>query len=206
MKFSCCEDCGIAKTTEKQRRAPRCHTCENKRRAKHKIYHECPLCGSPKTRGRSDRALCNSCAAIERWQSDEFRDKVAESFNGEKYKVARIKKISETHRKRWADVFGVDSWHDIPREYDGFTDAIKKLVRARHGHMCAVCGKTSSGRALDVHHIDYDKKNSDPLNLVPLCRSCHLRTNYHRDFYFMMLSSYMANVPTEMMRWVRAVI
>ena len=28
---------------------------------------------------------------------------------------------------------------------------------------------------LTVHHIDFDNKNDDPLNLLALCQRCHLR-------------------------------
>jgi hypothetical protein len=31
-----------------------------------------------------------------------------------------------------------------------------------------------------VHHIDYDKTNNHPSNLVTLCHNCHSRTNYDR--------------------------
>jgi hypothetical protein len=38
-----------------------------------------------------------------------------------------------------------------------------------------------SGYKLPVHHIDYDKKNNVPLNLISLCKSCHSKTGYNRD-------------------------
>ena len=34
---------------------------------------------------------------------------------------------------------------------------------------------------LNVHHIDYDKNNSEEMNLVSLCCQCHGRTNYNRE-------------------------
>ena len=39
---------------------------------------------------------------------------------------------------------------------------------------------TKNGRELDVHHIDYDKKNSNHDNLVSLCHSCHMKTNVEK--------------------------
>ena len=38
-------------------------------------------------------------------------------------------------------------------------------------------------RKLDVHHIDYDKKNNDPKNLISLCRKCHMKTNKNRKYW-----------------------
>jgi len=34
-----------------------------------------------------------------------------------------------------------------------------------------------------VHHIDYDKQNLDPGNLITLCRSCHVKSNYNRKYW-----------------------
>jgi 5-methylcytosine-specific restriction endonuclease McrA len=43
------------------------------------------------------------------------------------------------------------------------------------------------GKALHVHHIDYNKKNCAPWNLVSTCQWCNLRANknrkYWQDFY-----------------------
>jgi hypothetical protein len=36
---------------------------------------------------------------------------------------------------------------------------------------------------LHIHHIDYDKKNCNPDNLIALCHSCHMQTNHHREFW-----------------------
>ena len=37
---------------------------------------------------------------------------------------------------------------------------------------CIVCGETMRN-ALDHHHLDGNKKNSNPRNIVILCASCH---------------------------------
>ena len=43
-------------------------------------------------------------------------------------------------------------------------------------------GQSSRGkRDLHVHHIDYNKKNHSVANLIPLCGSCHMKTNANRD-------------------------
>ncbi len=58
-----------------------------------------------------------------------------------------------------------------------FTDDLRSLIRKRDKFTCKVCQK----RGWDVHHIDYDKMNSDPVNLITLCRSCHMKTNFNRE-------------------------
>jgi 5-methylcytosine-specific restriction endonuclease McrA len=34
-----------------------------------------------------------------------------------------------------------------------------------------------------VHHIDYDKKNSNPKNLITLCVSCNFKVNFERSYW-----------------------
>ncbi len=59
---------------------------------------------------------------------------------------------------------------------------IKAEVRARD-RVCRKCGMTpaENGQALDVHHVQpfrYSGDNS-PINLVALCRRCHMRADDH---------------------------
>jgi len=72
----------------------------------------------------------------------------------------------------------------------GWTDTLREAIRERDNHVCQMpgCGIHQGEligwlTVLDVHHIDYDKKNCDPRNLISLCRSCHLKTNYDRDYW-----------------------
>lgn len=68
------------------------------------------------------------------------------------------------------------SFEPYPVEW---TTAFKKSIRQRDGYKCRLCGKSQqkNGRALSVHHIDYDKENLDPRNLISLCDPCHGKTN-----------------------------
>jgi len=55
-----------------------------------------------------------------------------------------------------------------------WTEGFKESIRKRDNHTCQVCGEVyTSGRKFAVHHIDYDKKNCQPFNLITLCISCH---------------------------------
>jgi len=63
-----------------------------------------------------------------------------------------------------------------------FTQAFKKLIRARDGYKCQRCGtKKNKRRALVIHHIDFAKFNNDPSNLITLCDACNIYFNFHRD-------------------------
>jgi len=67
----------------------------------------------------------------------------------------------------------------------GFTKVLKAQIRKRDKYTCQECGKTEKqfGYSLPVHHIDYDKNNHDPENLVSLCRVNHSKTNFNRGYW-----------------------
>jgi hypothetical protein len=47
---------------------------------------------------------------------------------------------------------------------------IRDAVLSEFNHRCAICGTDRP----QLHHIDEDPSNNDPLNLLPLCPNCHL--------------------------------
>ena len=67
----------------------------------------------------------------------------------------------------------------------GWNRRFKAMIRERYNHRCQLCGVTQAeySRKLDVHHIDYDKDNLHPTNLIPLCQSCHGKTTGNRDVW-----------------------
>ena len=64
-----------------------------------------------------------------------------------------------------------------------FNDELKEKIRKRDNYTCQECGYTEKqlGYKLNIHHIDYDKKNSFPINLISLCKNCHQKTNFDRQ-------------------------
>lgn len=66
-----------------------------------------------------------------------------------------------------------------------FNTQFKNLIRKRDNQICMNCGKHREklNRALDVHHINYDKKLSIPENCISLCRSCHTLTQTNREYW-----------------------
>jgi len=57
-----------------------------------------------------------------------------------------------------------------------FNVKLKKLIRERDKYRCNIC----KNKGNIVHHIDYNKNNCSPENLITLCKSCHTKTNYDR--------------------------
>ena len=60
-----------------------------------------------------------------------------------------------------------------------FIKVIRKSIRQRDRFVCQECKENG----FCVHHIDYNKKNNDTNNLITLCRSCHTKTNYNRNYW-----------------------
>jgi len=63
-----------------------------------------------------------------------------------------------------------------------FNTKLKEQIRRRDNRKCQECNFSENELKyrLSVHHIDYNKKNNVSSNLISLCRSCHLQTNYKR--------------------------
>jgi len=64
-----------------------------------------------------------------------------------------------------------------------FTRRFKKLIRERDNYTCQRCGITQEeyGKTLMVHHLDHNKLNNDPTNLVTACLQCNNWASNHRD-------------------------
>jgi len=68
---------------------------------------------------------------------------------------------------------GIDS-NPYPPE---FNRKFKGMVRKRDNDICVICLESGN----EVHHIDYDKKNCHPNNLITVCMSCNIRANTNQE-------------------------
>lgn len=135
-------------------------------------------------------------------RTDEQNIKRSEMFKGENHPMYGIKKEenpnfgkkrTEEQRKRISKsliglLIGINnpnwqggiSFEMYPKEFK----EIRKIIYERDNYICqnANCMNTEN---LDCHHIDYDKQNNNPENLIILCKSCHMKTNgkNKRNFY-----------------------
>lgn len=71
-----------------------------------------------------------------------------------------------------------------PYPFD-FTDELKELIRKRDNYKCQICGcpQAENIHKLSIHHKDYNKDNLNPENLLSLCKSCHTKTNFKREYW-----------------------
>lgn len=95
-----------------------------------------------------------SAKVIKLWEAPEFR----------------LRHLGENH-PHWRGGF-----RKFPYGRD-WTEMLKEAIRLRDEYTCQECGDPQDEyKKIPVHHIDYDKKNCDPKNLICLCRSCHAKT------------------------------
>ncbi len=68
-----------------------------------------------------------------------------------------------------------EQWLDV--EY-------KESIKIRDNYKCLnpKCNKKSNN--LCIHHIDYNKKNCHPKNLITLCYACNSEANYNRKWHY----------------------
>lgn len=70
-----------------------------------------------------------------------------------------------------------------------FNRRFKERIRVRDNHTCQKCsikqgfGKNELPYKLSIHHIDYDKQNNSLDNLISLCTTCHIKTNFNREYW-----------------------
>jgi len=70
----------------------------------------------------------------------------------------------------------------LPYSID-FNKALKNKIKERDKNRCGVCNKKT--QKLAVHHINYDKDDSNDKNLISLCYKCHPVTNFNRDHWIL---------------------
>lgn len=123
--------------------------------------------------------------------SDEIKIKISKKLKGRKG-VWLGKHLSEEHKsvlrahaiKRIGDKSGNwkggKSFEPYSVDWNG---TLKRAIRERDKYICQLCGEPQGEEALCVHHIDYNKVNCNPTNLISLCRKCHTKTNGNRDYW-----------------------
>ncbi len=59
----------------------------------------------------------------------------------------------------------------------------KNSIKKRDGEKCLNPDCWHKSKRLHVHHVDYNKKNCNPWNLITLCNSCNARANKDRRWH-----------------------
>ncbi len=121
-----------------------------------------------------------------------------------KKRTEKARKITSIKNKeKWKDLNSKFHKRDLRGEKNGawmngisfepygieFNKELKETIREKNNYRCQQCFrhqdelyyKNGKRYNLIIHHIDYNKKNNSPENLISLCRNCHAQTNFKRD-------------------------
>lgn len=70
-----------------------------------------------------------------------------------------------------------------------WTRSLRISIRERDKYICQICGEIQGDYVHSVHHIDYNKLNCNPNNLITVCVRCHSKTNRNRDYWIKYFNS-----------------
>lgn len=170
----------------------------NKYGVGHKLSDEAKTKIAIASRGRkmSDSTKAKLLAANRgRKMSTEVKQKLSERWTGSN-NPNYGKVFSEEEKRRLSEkLSGVNSLRWRGGCFHGYSadwKVVKKTIRHRD-RVCTICGRASQFRQLSVHHIDMNKINNDPMNLVATCVVCHGKIHATVDseqMYEVMLSNW----------------
>lgn len=135
--------------------------------------------------------ISRACTGIKyRERTKEHRRKLSIANSGKKKSKEHIEKIRESNKKSnrplffgkmnpmWRGGISIEPYCDqwVDKDY-------KESIKKRDGYICLnpECSKIT--KILNIHHIDYNKKNCHPLNLITLCVSCNAKANKDRSWH-----------------------
>ena len=118
--------------------------------------------------------------------SEKHKKRLSLALKGRKFSKEHRKKISERQKreKNW-NWRGGKSFEPYPIDW---IDDLREAIRKRDNYICQICGIHQGElkgfhRKLDIYHKDYNKNNLNPENLISLCRKCHNKTNFNRNYW-----------------------
>jgi len=78
----------------------------------------------------------------------------------------------------WQDGKTLEEYCEVWKDKD-----YKKSIKERDGNECM--NPLCNGKSTNLYgvHIDYDKKNCSPSNVITTCFSCNARANFNREFW-----------------------
>ena len=116
--------------------------------------------------------------------TEEWKRKIGLANKGRKkppFTEEAKRKMSEAHKGNKNPNWNNGSSFE-PYSLD-WTETLRRSIRERDKYICQLCGKLQGDRAHSVHHIDYNKINCNPDNLISLCAYCNSKVNKNRNYW-----------------------
>jgi len=97
---------------------------------------------------------------------------------GNRCRVCAYIKNSGPNHPNWKGGISCEPYCDIWLDKE-----FKETIKARDSYKCQNPDCWGMSDKLVIHHIDYNKKNCSPENLITLCNSCNVRANKNREWH-----------------------
>lgn len=112
--------------------------------------------------------------------SEKHKRKIGLASLGKKHSLETLLKLSGPNSHLWKGGISNEEYCDVWIDKD-----YKQDILARDNHTCQnpKCKGKYNHLSLCRHHINYDKQNCGPENLISLCRSCHGQANFNRKYW-----------------------
>lgn len=122
--------------------------------------------------------------------STETKRKMVKAHTGTRMPESHRIKLREANLGEKCNFWKGGVWKD--KYSAGWTKTLRRAIRERDNYICKLCGELQGDITHHIHHIDYDKTNHSPDNLITLCRRCHSKTgtnrNHWKEFFRMFLT------------------
>ena len=207
-----CDDCGKEKLIRFCYYSNLCIICSNKKRLGIKFSDETcqkmsesrkgsnnPFYGkhhSDENKEKNRKAHKGKPSPMKgKHHSDESKEKnriahLDKRYNG--YKLTIENKINMSCSKQGIDRKDFAGFLTDQKYCKLFNNRFKEIIRERYHRKCYLCNKTQK-RKLSVHHVNYNKNClcQKTCEFVPLCQSCHAKTNHNRSYYEDLIMNYL---------------
>jgi len=119
---------------------------------------------------------CKSCSRKVAIKNGGFMPKYNKKHTTESKKLISLNRTGKCLLEKNPNWLGGKSFEPYTVDW---TRTLKKSIRERDHYICKIC----CADGCFIHHIDYNKKNCNPNNLITLCHSCHSKTNFNRKYW-----------------------
>lgn len=110
--------------------------------------------------------------------SDETKRKLSEANKG---------KMCGEDNPNWKGGISTEPYCQI------WNNELKDYIKYRDDYICQNPYCFRGGSVLCVHHVDFNKKNCEPSNLISVCKSCNAFANYDRDWHTAWYQAFLTN-------------
>jgi hypothetical protein len=97
---------------------------------------------------------------------------------GQRCNICAYIKLSGEGNSQWKGGIACEPYCSIWLDKE-----FKESIKERDNHQCQNPDCWGTGGKLIGHHIDYNKKNCAPSNIITICDSCNGRANFNREYW-----------------------